>query len=679
MEGNIDQGTVGIPLRVLKVLLQDKATGQNIVWATDHYADRGEEYAAEREITPDLITGANAHLIQPRVLKTVLQQADRTRKRGEVFTPAWVCNKMNNALFADWFDCADSFNRDVEGGWATVISPVRFPEGKTWREFVDLRALEITCGEAPFLVSRYDSATGQPLPIGDRIGLLDRKLRVVGENAQDESEWLKWAFRAVQSIYGYEYQGDNLLLARLNILHTFRDYLTARWEREPALNELLKAANIISWNLWQMDGLKNTTPIGSLESKNYIQLTLFGDEDPDPGGPVASQCKTFDWRAKETRYLSKDFSEGVRTMKFDFVIGNPPYQESGITNNKAEAIYPYFYDGAETLAEKYILISPARFLFNAGLTPKKWNLKMLSDKHLRVVQYFHDSSDVFSNTNINGGVVIIYRDSKREFAPIGMFVPDDTLRSISDRFKGFAESSLSTMVYGGRSNLKFNDIFLSDYPDTADRILRLLQNKHPEIQKLGPNEEYELKSSSFERTPYAFLDNEPTDLENYYKILGIEKGRRVYKWVLRKYMSPRYPDRNNIEKFKVLLSNADGAAGQIGKPIPARIIGKPIVAEPGTSAFPTFMSIGDFDNEVEARYVGKYIQTKFVRVLLGVLKVTQHITPTTWEYVPLQNFTENSDIDWSKSIPEIDQQLYKKYSLTQEEIDFIESHVKEMV
>ena len=365
-------------------------------------------------------------------------------------------------------------------------------------------------------------------------------------------------------------------------------------------------------------------------------------------------------------------------MKFDFVIGNPPYQEPGETNNKAGALYHYFYDGAATVTDKYMLISPARFLFNGGLTPKAWNKKMLSDEHLKVVSYFANSSDVFPSTNINGGVTIIYRDATALYEAIGSFIPDNTLRALSQRFTKDESRNLSSIIYGGRSDLKFNESFFADFPDARERILATIQAKHPTITALGPNEEYEIKSSSFERTSFAFLDYEPEDGMNYYKILGVEKGKRVYKWIKKRYLSPRFPKHNNMDKFKVLISNADGAAGQIGKPVPARIIGKPIVAGPSTSSVPTFMSIGCFDTIDEARCVEKYVQTKLVRVLLGILKITQHITPSTWAYVPLQDFTPASDIDWSRSIPEIDQQLYRKYGLDETEIAFIESHVKEM-
>ena len=321
-------------------------------------------------------------------------------------------------------------------------------------------------------------------------------------------------------------------------------------------------------------------------------------------------------------------------MKFDFIIGNPPYQESQETNNKAEAIYHYFYDNVSEITDRYMLISPARFLFNAGLTPKVWNKKMLSDNHLKVVKYYSNSADVFNNVNINGGVAIIYRDKNQNFGAINNFIPFDVLRKLAEKFKTDIENTLSSIIYGGRSELKFNETFISEYPDIKERILATIRKKHPSISSLGPNEEYEIKSSSFERTPFVFYDNDPCDGDEYYKILGIESGKRVFKWIKRKYLSPRFPERNNIKCFKIFISNADGAAGQIGKPIPARILGKPMIAHPYESSIPTFM--------------------------------------------PLQDFTPNSDIDWTKSVADIDRQLYAKYGLDESEIEFIETHVKEM-
>lgn len=662
-----------------------KVVPKNILWATNTYKDHGRLYDAESQITEDLIVGPKRGIIQPRVYKSQEDQAERTRKHAEVFTPTWICCKMNDALDEDWFGRKDVFFKQEGQTWTPTEEKIEFPKKKTWKHYVDSRRLEITCGEAPFLVSRYDAATGEAIEQSHRIGILDRKLRVVNENAETEEEWMQWCIRAFQSVYGYEYQGDNLLVARINLLMTFVDAVENRWGRKPTNKELHTISTIIAWNLWQMDGLKGTIPFRAPED-NYEQMDMdefaphpeqmsFDIEDSVPERP---KCKVNDWRSQRSLEYNS-LQERVSSMRFDYVIGNPPYQESGETNNKAEAIYPSFYVAAEEVADKYILISPARFLFNAGLTPKEWNKKMLSDEHVKVKQYYSNSSDVFSNTNINGGVVIVYRDATKRYNPIGLFIPNDILRSIASRFGANEKHSMTSIIYGGRSDLKFNETFLSDYPDTRNVILRSLQKKHPAIKKLGPNEEYEIKSSSFERTPYAFVEQEPSDKENYYKILGIENGKRVFKWVSKKYLSPRYPDDNNIFKYKVMISNADGAAGQIGKPIPARIIGKSVVGEPGTSAFPTFLSIGNFDTETEAHNAAEYIKTKFVRCLLGVLKITQHITPATWAYVPLQDFTPNSDIDWSQSVADIDKQLYKKYGLNQQEIDFIETHVKEMV
>lgn len=169
-------------------------------------------------------------------------------------------------------------------------------------------------------------------------------------------------------------------------------------------------------------------------------------------------------------------------MKFDFVIGNPPYQESKTTNNKSEAIYPFFYDAAIKIAEKSLLITPARFLFNAGLTPKAWNQKILSSKHVKVMSYFNDSAAVFPNTNINGGVAIVYQDKRRSFDPIGNFIPNDTLRKIASRFSKDKQKNMSSIMFGGRSDLKFNDKFLEDFPNTKSHILKILQEEHPDIK-----------------------------------------------------------------------------------------------------------------------------------------------------------------------------------------------------
>lgn len=374
---------------------------------------------------------------------------------------------------------------------------------------------------------------------------------------------------------------------------------------------------------------------------------------------------------------SEGFWKGTRSnnmIEFNAVVGNPPYMESTNVNNRQNPIYHHFYDLAESLSNIYTLISPARFLFNAGLTPAQWNQKMLNDKHLKVVYYTSDCTECFPNTAINGGVAIMLRNQDEEYTPITMFLPDENLRSIASKFDPNSPNSLKNVIFGGRSDLKFNNIFLQDFPNSPQDRLAFIQIKRPAVKVLGPNEEFELKTSTFEALPYAFK-KVVEDPENYYHLLGLENSKREWKYTERKYMSPRYPNNNNIEKYKVFISKADGAAGQVGNPIPARIIGRSEIGRPGDSATSSFISIGAFDTEIEAVNCATYLRTKFARCLLGILKITQDNPPSVWAYIPMQNFTADSDIDWNRSIEEIDQQLYCKYGFDVFEIEFTEKMI----
>ncbi|MDE7159500.1 MAG: restriction endonuclease subunit M [Muribaculaceae bacterium] len=275
----------GLSPELLDTLLKDRTLSTdecqvNIFWATDSYASRGEGYQYADQITIDSITGANGNVIVPRALKTRDQQQQRSREMAEVFTPSWICNKQNNLVDNAWFGCEGVFNTEVDNPdgshfWIVNTEPVAFPEGKTWRDYVNENRLEITCGEAPYLVSRYDTVTGEPIPIEHRIGMLDRKLRVVGENTTTSGEWLKAAQSAYMSIYGYEWQGDNLILAREALLYTFIEYYRAKFGKDPRLKSLLYIANIISWNIWQMDGLKGVIP-NSCSDRRIMVYDLFG-------------------------------------------------------------------------------------------------------------------------------------------------------------------------------------------------------------------------------------------------------------------------------------------------------------------------------------------------------------------------------------------------------------------
>lgn len=264
---------------ILDMLLLDQTTGENIIWATDDYAKRGEGFRFHDKITIERVTGSNSKLIQPRVVKTRKDQLDRTKNMAEVFTPSWVCNSMTNLFDKTWFGRVNVFNVENPAmqTWTPTTEHVAFPEGKTWKDYVSMNYLEFTCGEAPFLVSRYDTVSGEMIPIERRIGVLDRKLRIVNENVHTDEEWLLWTQMAFKATYGYEWQGDNLLLARESLLATFADYYENRFKAEPPVRDLAFIAYIISWNLWQMDGLKCVIP-RSCHEETIVKNGLFESE-----------------------------------------------------------------------------------------------------------------------------------------------------------------------------------------------------------------------------------------------------------------------------------------------------------------------------------------------------------------------------------------------------------------
>ncbi len=302
-------------LGFLKPLLMDKTTKTYIKWATDAYETLGPEYMHDSEIRPELITDGHSGIIKTRARKELEQQSKRTRTHAEVFTPLWVCNKMNNFADEEWFGKPDVFNKD-----GVPTDRVEFPEGKGWKEYIDSRRLEITCGEAPYLVSRYDVSNGESIRISDRIGILDRKLRVVNENAESEEEWLKWAVRAFEATYGYEFQGDNLLIARVNLLMTFEEYLDDRWHRKPTKEEYQRVIKIITWNLWQMDGLTGAVPYSEPheEEEEFRQMSIFDylgpseSEEPVKENKQSYKCKVFDWRSKCSMQFNKLSERSVR-------------------------------------------------------------------------------------------------------------------------------------------------------------------------------------------------------------------------------------------------------------------------------------------------------------------------------------------------------------------------------
>ena len=259
---------------VLTQLLRDHTTRKNIFWATHDYESLGAGFDYKDEILPERVTGEYGEVIMPRVLKSKKLQTERSKDMAEVFTPSWVCNAQNNLVDEAWFGRKDVFNvEDPETHtWKTNPEKITFPEGKTWKDYVRATRMEMTCGEGPYLVSRYDTTTGEAIPVKDRIGLLDRKLRVVSENVDESGEWLEWAQKAFMNVYGFEWQGDNLLLAREALLYTFIEFYQEKFDKAPLVKSINYIAYIISWNIWQMDGLKGVVPDSCHEEMEMMDL-----------------------------------------------------------------------------------------------------------------------------------------------------------------------------------------------------------------------------------------------------------------------------------------------------------------------------------------------------------------------------------------------------------------------
>ena len=295
---------------IIDLLLIDRTTEKNIIWGTDHYIRKG--YHASDNINSIIILGKR-NLIKPRVEKSKNDQSKRSKDMAEVFTPSWICNNQNNLIDNAWFGYEGTFNKEDDKSWVAT-SKVEFKD-KNWKDYVSDTRLEITCGEAPYLVSRYDTVTGERIELKSRIGLLDRKFRVINENAESDDEWKEQSIIALKNIYGYEYQGDNLFIARKNIFFSYLEYYFNRFNILPNNEELNEIATIISWNLWQMDGLKFVVP-ESCENSFEEKTDLFGEkhiighkclgcEKNDIHKHNGKYAKIMDWeKEKATKFIN---------------------------------------------------------------------------------------------------------------------------------------------------------------------------------------------------------------------------------------------------------------------------------------------------------------------------------------------------------------------------------------
>ncbi|MDD6589935.1 MAG: Eco57I restriction-modification methylase domain-containing protein [Anaerobutyricum hallii] len=339
---------------------------------------------------------------------------------------------------------------------------------------------------------------------------------------------------------------------------------------------------------------------------------------------------------------------------FDFCLGNSPYQveSKGDNDTLAMPVYHYFMDASSKIADTTVLIHPARFLFGIGRTPKKFTEEKLNDDHFKVLYYEPDASKVFPNTDIKGGIVITTENRNVVYKKIKVFIPYKSMETVFSKVWEENVESFQKLI-SHRLIFHYSNAFFDDFP-TIDKTK-------------GPL--HSVQSDAFDKNDFVFLKAK-NENEAFYEFLGKTKKEsgRVWRYIKKEYIQ------NNIylNNWKILISRSVGS-GKFGE-----TLSNPIVAKPGTGGTDTFICIGPFNCKDEAESALKYISTKFARAMLGILRRTQGNTYPVWKYVPLQDFTDHSDIDWSKSIPEIDQQLYRKYGLSDEEIDFIETHVKEM-
>lgn len=375
----------------------------------------------------------------------------------------------------------------------------------------------------------------------------------------------------------------------------------------------------------------------NISRKNFVQHDLL----PEAKDGTASKKVT-------------ELYNGGRMMKFDAVVGNPPYQDVATGDStQAPPVYHLFLDSAYQLADIACLISPARFLFNAGATPSAWNKKMLKDKHLKVLSFEQDSSKVFPGTDIKGGIAVTFRNANSDFGSIRVYTSFTELNSILKKVESKSERSLSEIIYG----------------QNAYQFTKTLHDENPTAKaNMSKGHERDVITNAFETLSFVFYDEKPNDNEPYIQISGRLDNVRRNKFIKSSYIKAH----ENLNKWKIFIPKANGS-GTLGE-----VLSTPLIAEPLVGHTQTYVSIGKFDTKDQADACMKYIKSKFTRAMLGILKITQDNPAPKWKCVPLQDFTTDSDIDWSKSISEIDQQLYKKYGLNQEEIDFIESRVTPM-
>ena len=637
---------------LLSILLKDCSSGKNIIWATDTYARYGAGFGCQDYITQAQITGERGCVIKPRTEKSIEEQQQRIKKKAEVFTPSWICNKQNNLIDNVWFGRENVFNTETENGWTVNADKIIFPDGKTWQDYVRVKRLEITCGEAPYLTSRYDAVSGEYIEVNNRIGLLDRKLRVVSENANNEQEWVEWALTAYKSVYGFDYQGDNVLIARENLLFAFFEAYLEKFGAPPINTYLLEVAKILSWNIWQMDGLKFVIP-ESCHTQQSAQLSIF-DADSEKNTPCEGckknnprkhtgiYCKIMDWQTGESvefvSFAEKQkqiFCNGEKNeTDFDAIVGNPPYQRlTGGAQAQATPLYHLFVEFAKKISPNYIsMIMPSRW-FTGGFGLDAFRKRMLGDDQLSIIHDFSKASECFSNVEIKGGVCYLLWEKGHH----------GDCRVVTHKNGKAVSCAVRPLLEEG------NNVFIRH--NEAISILR-------KVKALKEEGFAELVSS---QRPFGL----PTNFKEYSAAKSDSRDITVYGNKFIGYLPSDFKltkGQELLNEYKLFTPKAVGA-GRTDDVL------KPILASPNSVCTETYVAIGPFKTETEEKNAMTYINTKLFHFLLTLKKNTQDCLARAFIFIPKQDFSKA----WT------DDELYEKYSIDDDEILIIEKTVNKKV
>ena len=654
------------PIRsFLKPLLKDRTSKGNIKWGTDAYSQYG--YDASACISEDAIISLDSVKIVPRIEKSQTEQQSRTRNKAEVFTPVWICNLMNNHCDQDWFGRPYVFNHIHDGReWTVTEGIIPFPDGKKWKDYVDSRHLEITCGEAPFLVSRYDASTGDTiLPLERRIGVFDRKMRIVDENTDTIEDWLKWSIRALESCYGYEYQGDSLLIARCNMFLSFIDYYEGRWGHQPDTTTLNRVANVVSWNLWQMDGLKNCIPF-SKQPLAQCNLSMFGD-DPVPETKTESVpyfSKIYDWRRDNSVIFDKCKKRGKMDKKlFDYVIGNPPYQLETVKNKSKNNqksrtnIFHYFQMAANDYAgSSSVLIYPGgRWIHRSGKGVRDFGIKQINDIHLSELHFYPDSTDLFPKVTLDDGVSIVIMDYEKNTPGFDYYYHD---------------GDNVTKVFLNNPGESLFPLHPLDMP-IANKIELFMEknNLHSLHERIESRSLFGIESDFISTTDAPirpFENSNDVDYNTEVKLYVNDKagvsGRA--KW----FVIPKDELGDSIiyvDKWKVIASSAH-PAGAYGRERQLEVVDN-------HSAFGrSKIALGLFDTEIEAKNYFTYLNSKIIHY--AFLLVDESLSTLALKVPDIGDYSGNGLIDFSA---DVDEQLISLLSLTDNEIERIYSSFRE--